>query len=791
MRVALGLFLLSTGLSVSAQTTATLSGIVLDPQGAAVSGATLTLAQPVTGYRHELKTPATGAFQILNIPPQSYQLTVEAAGFHAERRTVALRSNVPVTLEIRLKLESQVTSVDVTAFDTGIAIDPSVTGTKTELNSASIAKLPVSPASRGLEQVLLSFPGFAANANGAIHPRGAHNQMTFVVDGMPVSDQLTGSFANAIDPSIVDSIELYTGNIPAEFGSKISGVAVVTTRSGIGSGRRFSGSTQVTAAQFDTLTNLTQFAGGRNGFGYFASFNILKSNRYLDQVSLDNLQNGGNSERGFARFDWQASARNLIRANVSTGRSSFQLANLRSQHANLQDQRQGLTDYSASMSAVHTLNARSTVEGLASFRNSFTSLLGSPGDTPVTATQSRRLTNWMLGARGSRVSGAHNLRGGVDWMHFPLRERFTFGISNVLFNAPESAGFNPSLAPFDLTRAGRLFQFSKSGGGSMYSGFAQDNVKLGRWQLSLGLRFDNYRFLVTGSQWQPRTGVSYHVKETGTVFRASYNRTMQTPPNENLLLSNSEEAAVLAPPGGGFRLIRPERQNVYEGGLQQQMGRFVSFNGSFYHKDSTDLQDNDNFFNTGIIFPTSLAKARVNGAEGRFTLLPVKRVSGSLSFTHYHAIVTPPFTGGLFLGAAGINALAQGPFVIDHDQTLSVQGNLFYQVRPDFWVSGQMRYDSGLVSNASNPERVALDPDYADLLPYVNLGSNPPRVEPRTIFDLAAGYERKRDGRRRWDAIVQVANLLDKTALYNFQSPFVGTRLVQPRTASVRWKWYF
>lgn len=61
----------------------------------------------------------------------------------------------------------------------------------------------------------------------------------YVIDGMPVSDQLTGSFANAVDPSIVQNIELYTGNVPAEFGSKVSGVAVITTRSGAGTPRKF------------------------------------------------------------------------------------------------------------------------------------------------------------------------------------------------------------------------------------------------------------------------------------------------------------------------------------------------------------------------------------------------------------------------------------------------------------------------------------------------------------------------------------------------------------------------
>ena len=173
--------------------------------------------------------------------------------------------------------------------------------------------------------------------------------------------------------------------------------------------------------------------------------------------------------------------------------------------------------------------------------------------------------------------------------------------------------------------------------------------------------------------------MSYHLRETGTVVRASYNRVYQTPVNENLLLSNSSESAVLVPAsvrarlGGAILSIRPERQNVYEVGLQQGIFSRASVNAVYYYKDEQDLHDNDNFFNTGIIFPTSLKKSRVNGAELRATLLPAHGLSGSLSLTHYHVIVTPPFTGGLFIGQSAINALSSGPFIIDHDQQLAIR----------------------------------------------------------------------------------------------------------------------
>ncbi|HEU0139455.1 MAG TPA: TonB-dependent receptor [Bryobacteraceae bacterium] len=791
------LLLLLVPALLHAQATATLTGRVLDPAGAPVESATAIVENALAGFQKEANTDAEGRFTIANLPFQSYVLTVRKPGFAMERQKVSLRTNVPVPVEVRLALEQQVTQVEVSGTDPGALIEPEATGTRTELSATSFSRMPLPAGNRGLESVLLSFPGFAANANGAIHPRGAHNQMTYVIDGMPVSDQLTGSFANAVDPSIVQNIELFTGNIPAEYGNKISGVAVITTRSGSGTGRSFSGSAQIGAAQFGTLSQVSQFAGGTDRFGYFASFSAVKSNRFLDQVSLDNLHNGGNSERGFARFDYHASPRHQFRMNLLAGRSSFELANLRSQHAARQDQRQLLRDFSASLGWLHTLNARATFDSTVSYRTSIAQLFPSAGDTPVTAAQARHLSTLVVANRISLLAGPHTLRAGVDVQHFPISENFSFGITDGNFNHPASQAFIPTLLRHDLSRGGSLFYFSERAAGNMYSGFVQDNIRWRRFAFSLGFRYDAYRFLVDGNQLQPRIGVAFHVPETGTVFRASYNRTYQTPPNENLLLSSSDQAAVLVPAGvrdalgGAYARIRPERQNVYELGLQQAVGRKVSFNGSFYHKNSRDLQDNDNFFNTGIIFPTSLLQSRVNGAEARVALIPTRGFTASVSLTHYHVVVTPPFTGGLFLGSTAVDLLNSGPFVIDHDQTLAAHGMVQYSFARGFWASTSIRYDSGLVSNPSDPAKVAADPDYFDLLPYVNLDSNIPRVRPRTIVDAAVGYEKRSNERTIWDVSVQLSNITNATALYNFQSIFVGTRLVQPRTAGVKLRFFF
>src|SRR5687768_4907033 len=311
---------LSTATSGATQTTATLTGRVVDGQGGVLPGATVTLANVVTGFERTIVAADEATFRLTNLPLQQYRLTVSFPGFQAALRDIDLRTSVPVSLDIELAIAAQRDSVTVSADQSAPLVDMTLTGTRTAVSVMMIEQMPTATGSRGLESVLVSFPGFAANANGAIHPRGAHNQMTYVVDGMPISDQLTGAFANAVDPSIVQTVELFTGNVPAEFGNKVSGVAVITTRTGLGSGRRFAGNTQAIAGEFNTFGNVTQFNGGGDRLGYFGSFTALNTKRYLDQVSTDNLHNGGNTERGFGRIDYTASSRDSLRFSLMSGR---------------------------------------------------------------------------------------------------------------------------------------------------------------------------------------------------------------------------------------------------------------------------------------------------------------------------------------------------------------------------------------------------------------------------------------------------------------------------------------
>ena len=77
----------------------TIEGTVVDPSGALVPKATVTLTNSVTGYRQTLESGQDGSFRLGNIPPNTYRLTASAPGFSTFALDVVIRSSVPVQVK--------------------------------------------------------------------------------------------------------------------------------------------------------------------------------------------------------------------------------------------------------------------------------------------------------------------------------------------------------------------------------------------------------------------------------------------------------------------------------------------------------------------------------------------------------------------------------------------------------------------------------------------------------------------------------------------------------------------
>src|SRR5438094_7161781 len=107
----------TASLPVTAQglSAGTVSGVVVDPNGAVVPNASVTMGNSVTGYTRTVNTDKDGAFRFDNVPLNNYQVSVSATGFAADRETVVVRTSVPITLKIPLAISSATETVTVTS----------------------------------------------------------------------------------------------------------------------------------------------------------------------------------------------------------------------------------------------------------------------------------------------------------------------------------------------------------------------------------------------------------------------------------------------------------------------------------------------------------------------------------------------------------------------------------------------------------------------------------------------------------------------------------------------------
>ncbi|HEY0782105.1 MAG TPA: hypothetical protein VGE98_06620, partial [Thermoanaerobaculia bacterium] len=360
-------------------------------------------------------------------------------------------------------------------------------------------------------------------------------------------------------------------------------------------------------------------------------------------------------------------------------------------------------------------------------------------------------------------------------------------------------GYNPNLAAYDLTRGGGLFDFAASRTGQYSAAYAQDTLRWQNLTANLGVRYDHNKLFESESQVEPRLGLAYYIEATKTVLRASYDRMFITPEYENILLSSSAAAASLVPPdvqqsnqlGFGRLFNVSERHDSYNAGLQQGVGRGLRLDVSWWKRSVQNAADQDQFFNTGIVFPLNFKGGDLSGWNARLDAGPYQGVRGYLSLGHVRAIYKPPFVGGLFLDSGALDSLTGGPFVIDHDQDLQEQLGLFWDIPGSgFWLGVTQRYDSGLVTDAGTLAGVLASPDTAYAAPYIRFADDPQRVKARTIWNFSVGARLQQYG-LPFEVQLDLLNATDTKGLYNFQSVFGGTHVVPPRMIAGRIRYVF
>jgi len=816
--------LLTTGIAVSAQGlgSGTVEGTVSDPNSAAVPGATVTISNPVTGYSRSITTGQDGTFRFDNVPPNNYQLSVSASGFTVATQNLNVRTSVPISLKIPLAVgvASETVNVTVGAGD----VLENVPSAHTDVDQTLMARLPVRQPGNGLSDVVtMAAPGVVADSNGFFHPLGDHAQSQISLDNQPIADQQTKAFSTQIPVNAIQSLEVVTGATPAEFGDKTSLVINAITHSGLNQ-RKPTGSINTLYGSFGTVKEDAAISYGTAKMGNFVALNFERSGRFLDSPEFSVLHDRGRSANVFDRIDFSPNPSDTFHLNLFFARNNFQTPNEFDQQTFGQDQHQLVNTVNIAPGYVHIFSPTTVLTINPYYRLDTVKYFASPdpfSDQPITFSQSRRLNNVGMKADVSYVKGRHNAKFGGQLSHTFLNEGFQFAITDPDFNDPASPDFLPGLLPFDLTRGGNPFGFHGHTDIKQTALFAQDNITFGNATASLGLRFDDYRGITHASLLQPRLGLSYLVKRTNTILRGSYTRNLETPYNENLILSSATGANGL---GNGIagaasnEPLRPGTRNQFNAGFQQALGRYVILDVDYFNKRTTNAYDFNVLFNTSVYFPISWQKSKLDGESARLNLTNYKGLSAFVVAGHTRARFFPPESGGLFFNSD----LPAGVFRIDHDQKFEQTTQAQYQflqwkkVAP--YLAFTWRYDSGLVSGAVPDFDTALTfpadqqaqiglfcgnvfatptqpiTSCSDLhrgalrvrIPAdgtANDDTNPPRIAPRHLFDFSAGTDNLfRSERAKVTARFTIINLTNKVALYNFQSTFSGTHFVTPRS---------
>ena len=890
-------------------------GTVVDPSGAAVKGSAVELQNPVSHYDATVLTDSQGNFHFDNLPFNNYHVSARAEGFQLARQDVDVRSPVPVQMKFSLVLGQANSSVTVEAGEDLVETEPEThtdvdrklfEKLPLESQSSSLSSL-VTLASPGVAADSNGlFHGLGDHASNSFSVDGqpiTDQQSKVFSNQLPVNSVESMEVIEGAPPaeygdktSLVIVVNTRSGlDTPKPHGSVYASYGSFGTETGgfdLGYGKKKWGNF-ITVDGMDTGRFLDGPEFGilhdrGNQGNFFDRFDYKPTSNDSLSLNLSFTRSWFQTPNSYDMQDataWNGLAVN----NGGLGPNGLPVGST--------DQRSQIRTFNIAPSWTRVIGSNMVFNaGLFARQDQFNYF---PSDNPfadfvpnlqtTSVGQNRRLTNLGGHADLSYVKGIHNIKGGAMWENTILTEGDTFGIVDPGFNAvclnadgtpntnplitnpaactgalQPNPGYNPLLGCYDLTRTGNLPTQNGCPGSTSapytFNGHAdirelalylEDTITKKNWTFRVGIRGDFYNGITQASEAEPRAGVSYRIKRTNTVLQASYARTMETPFNENLVLSSEGcgDAAVNAIMAAlqGYPCLnaplRPGWRDEYHLGLQQAFGKYLVVSGEYIWKYTHRAYDFSVFANTPVTFPIEWARSKIPGYAIRTSMPNYHGFSAYVVMSSVAARFFGPQVAGI--GVTPSTMGVPNVFRIDHDEVFNQTTHLQYQWKKDGpWIGFNWRYDSGLVAGpvpcaggncANGPngtdsivDVTGLTPDqqfqaglycgsvratptmgispnglcpanlYGSTLVSIpapgteNDDHNPPRIASRNLFDIAIGDDNLFHGERyKWSARVSIVNLTNKVALYNFLSTFSGTHYVSPRAVTLTVAFHF
>ena len=821
------LLILGMSFSIAQQSQGTVVCTVAEKEPALEPALDVRLVEFTTGsIVQALRIQPNVEFNIRNVPFGVYNLVVVADSITVGERRVEVRSTVPVRMTLTTEKEYRLEEVTVR----GLTLPTTESPPRATYPASVLEKMPVVSANKRIESVLLNTAGVVPDEDGRMHMRGEHAQMQYVIDGIPITTDMSRVYSSLLNTQMVKSIDIYSGSLNAEYGVATSAVLAVTSKTGFDQPLFSTGSVEY--GSFGQKEAVAEVGGNiRNSSAFYATGILSESDRYLDPISgFDPIHDHGQNGSAFGTFNTLLSPSVDLNVLGMYDHTVYDVPN--SSVTSRQDQVQTLHDYLVGARFNAQLDARSMLSLVVYNRQTGATItsgglsgISSPADSAQAVEQNEKF--FIGGDRSLTQSGgqleystqfdwlsvSHDLKAGIGGEIYPIHEYFTFAVTNPAVSDSSIPGGDIRYRAIDITQGGKPFLVDQSKQGSRASGYVQDAFRLNEWRFGVGVRFDDFNLFTNEFNVSPRVNVAYEWNPD-LVLRASYNRIVMQAPLENILVSSSDEARTLAAGAQGNTPTRvgSELSHVLEVGALYRLNNFVDFDLAGYSKFIDNFLVNVELGNSGVIFPINLKKGLVAGGELIARLRDWNNLSGVLSFATSASLGLKPDDGsspvaaGLILGEEG-NSYSQpfggeSSFPTEHNQLITISMTLDYRLADDLSVVLGGRFDSGLPFDLTDKNGKGLDAQdsrtelerrgYSDaVIDLLSLtpdepGSPDKSVAPHATFDLGIGYDMHADLNIPIRLSLTLLNVLDTEYLYKFESSFGGTHFGIPRTISLR-----
>ncbi len=762
--VALVIELAIAGTAV-ASTDAEIDGVVEDPFLHPLAGASVVVHDPAGNTVAKATTGPDGKFKF-TVPFGDYAVEANAQGLIGDHQHVQLTSATVTSVELVLVSSEEVVTIHE---DWAVPPPPKASGSVSQVTRQELNELPGGD-DRAVTSVVATQPGFVVDSLGNVYARGNHANIQYQVDGIPVPDSVGSLFAATIPVRLIQSLEIFTGGMPAEFGDRLGAVVNMTTRQG---GANGDGAATVRYGSFDTIEPGAAYATKLSDTtAMFAGGSFMYSQRALDPPSIDPiLHDTGYTGRAFARLDWQPCECNHYELFATYAHNAFQIPldpaavpfdpnrpRPVDQFGNEApafiprdtDATETEDEAFAALSFTHVFEDKSSLQIAPLYKLSRGLLfgdaehaLGPTADPGATASDVLRL------AQHAGAFAAYTIRHGGHAIKAGAQTDLLFGHTD----------FTAYTRDDTLGRIGGFERGSDHTNAITTGVFGEDRWTTGDLAIDFGVRGDELHVAAADGNHDnfgvsPRVGASYEFAK-GTVGHV-FTGVLWQPPAP-LDAANAARALGVVPAGQPVAYdLLPETDLFSEIGIASKLARQLGAGLTGWGRYAWNQLDDTAIGSTSLVSNYNFRRGRAAGLEATLDLRVGPWLSafanGSLGFAQGEGIATAKF---LFTPD---QLAATGWQTLDHAQTWTANAGMTLRDQR-FTATGLLGYGSGLRTGPDNNAHV---PGHLTVDVSTQYTFEPHRYPVRLGVD--------------------VANLFDDHYAFRIANGFVGSSFGAPRT---------